>query len=281
MDDERIVRGATATLTVVLADDNGDPIVLADDASVLVRVVSDVDSAVLVGDEDDPVPAVDLDGGVWGADVPAQTLLGTLTATWGVGDSTVTTTAEVVGARIFSAAELRASDPSLADATKVTAADITAVTAEVEDEFARICGCSFIPRGVVETLPGGVRQIVLGWPFVRLVSVTDHDVAVDASATLAGVLTRSNGAYWRAGRHVRAVYEHGWPAVPADVRRAALLRARHRVNSVRSGVPDRATSFASSDGGTFTLTTAGRGGSETGIPDVDAVLRRYDMRAAS
>jgi hypothetical protein len=281
MADERVVRGAVATLTVELADGNGDPVTVD---GVTVEVVRDADATVFVAS----TAATDLHGGVWGVDLPAQTVLGALTATWTVGDSTMTTTAEIVGARLFTPAELRRSDPSLADATKVTAADIADVTAEVEDEFARICGVSFIPRGAVEVL--SPRPWWYETPFRHLlvhpkvnvdtVAAVVDNTDIPVEVTPAGEVTVPWP--WQQRRHpVHVAYEHGWPTVPADVRRAALLRARHRVNSVRSGVPDRATSFASSDGGTFTLTTAGRGGSETGIPDVDAVLRRYDMRTAS
>jgi hypothetical protein len=278
MADERVVRGAVATLAVELADGNGDPVTVEE---VTVEVVRDADATVLVASTD----ATDLTGGVWGVDLPAQTVLGTATATWTVGDSTITTTTEVVGARIFTPADLRRSDPSLADATKVTAADIADVTAEVEDEFARICGVNFIPRGAVEVIvprPWWYEtpsRHLLVHPKVNAATVAAvvDGTRIPVEVTTAGELTVSEP--WQRRRHpVSVTYEHGWAPVPADVRRAALLRARHRINSVRSGVPDRATSFASSDGGTFTLATAGRGGSETGIPDVDAVLRRYDMR---
>ena len=279
--DERVVRGAAATLTVEVIDGNGDPVTVD---SVTVEVVRDADATVLVAS----TVATDLDGGVWGVDLPAQTVLGALTATWTVGTSTMSTAAEVVGARIFTPAQLRRSDPSLADATKVTAQEIADVTAEVEDEFARICGVSFIPRGAVEVLSPRPwwfetpSRHLLAHPKVNVdtVAAVVDNTDIPVEVTPAGELTVPWPWQWR--RHpVTVAYEYGWASPPADLRRAALLRARHRINSVRSGVPDRATTFASTDGGTFTLATAGRGGSETGIPDVDAVLRRYDMRTAS
>lgn len=264
-------------ITVELSDDNGDPVTTD---AVTAHVTRDDDATSVVGSDEAPAAATDHGLGVWGVEVPAQSQLAGLTATWTVADlGELTTYAEVVGGRLFTPAQLRASDMSMSDATKVTAADVADVTAEVEDEFARICGVSFIPRGAVQTLAGGARTLLLAWPLVnRVVSVTDRGDAVAATASAAGELKRSDGWYFLSGPGVRVVYEHGWPKVPADVRKAGLLRARHRINASRSGVPDRATAFASSDGGTFTLATPGRGGSETGIPDVDAVLRRYDCR---
>ncbi|MGR6999940.1 hypothetical protein ACU686_20660 [Yinghuangia aomiensis] len=66
-------------------------------------------------------------------------------------------------------------------------------------------------------------------------------------------------------------YTYGFPELPADARRAALLRIRDVLLSRDNAIPDRATSFQITDGGSYTLATAGRAGYETGLPEVDAV----------
>ena len=120
--------------------------------------------------------------------------------------------------------------------------------------------------------------MVLAWAQARtLVAVTDHDVAVDADRDPAGVLTRTDGGYWRSGRGVsrRSTSTAGDGAGRRAPGRAAAGPAPGQLDALgRAGPGDHV--HQSSDGGTFTLATAGRGGSETGIPDVDAVLRRYD-----
>jgi hypothetical protein len=50
---------------------------------------------------------------------------------------------------------------------------------------------------------------------------------------------------------------------------------RSLLTAQRSGIPDRATAFVAAEGGNFTLATPGRNGYETGIPEVDATLKRW------
>jgi hypothetical protein len=81
-------------------------------------------------------------------------------------------------------------------------------------------------------------------------------------------------------------YVYGLSVVPADLKRAALARIRYRLNLERSGIPDRALTMTVADGGTFEMAPparqqANQAGhmSGTGMPEVDAVLARYSMRA--
>jgi hypothetical protein len=80
-----------------------------------------------------------------------------------------------------------------------------------------------------------------------------------------------------AGAVISVAYEYGISPPPADVKRAALLRVRDLLVSINSGIPDRAVTFQVNDMGTYQLATAGRAGFETGIPEVDAILSRYDV----
>lgn len=86
--------------------------------------------------------------------------------------------------------------------------------------------------------------------------------------------TLRNPAGWGAHAY-RIGVEHGHDSPPADLQAAAITRLRHRLNMVRSGIPDRATSMSTEAGQTFALATPGLRGFVTGIPDVDVVLERY------
>ena len=96
-----------------------------------------------------------------------------------------------------------------------------------------------------------------------------------------GNIIRIDGTAWNSsslGTPVILTYTYGMDRVPEDLRVAAIKRLRTRVVDPSTGIPDRATSLMSPEGGTFQLATPGRGGFETGIPDVDAVYKRYSFR---
>jgi hypothetical protein len=99
-------------------------------------------------------------------------------------------------------------------------------------------------------------------------------------ATPWGSLDTQQAFRFTAGvNNIRVAYEHGFERCPPEIKRAALTRLRHRLNFNKTGIPDRATSFAIAEGGTFSLSSAGP--LATGIPEVDAVLQRpaYNFRA--
>jgi hypothetical protein len=80
------------------------------------------------------------------------------------------------------------------------------------------------------------------------------------------------GGFWfsLADGNVVVGFEHGRDRPPERLRRAALLLAK--VWLVSGPVDDR-TSTLTSDGGTFSLVTPGRGGSIFGVPEVDAAVQ--------
>lgn len=230
--------------------------------------------------------------------LPGQAALASLTAAWtGVLDGTTVVElepVEVCGAHLFGLAEARASDSSLADATKYPAAALAAARLVVEVELEEICARAFTPRYRRVVLDGtGTAELILDDHEVRRVLAvkvapradgTFTPLTTDQRAALViapdRVLRRVDGAVWTEGRgNVVVEYEHGLTAPPADLVRAALVRFRSVLNIGRTNVPDRAKSFTTTDGTTYrvTLPDAYR----TGIPFVDGVYSRYSLRAGA
>jgi hypothetical protein len=90
----------------------------------------------------------------------------------------------------------------------------------------------------------------------------------------------------RLGPGTTVWYIYGLGVVPADLKRAALTRIRYRLNLEHSGIPDRTLTMTAPDGGTFEVSPPTRQQANqaghmqgTGMPEVDAVLARYSMRA--
>jgi len=222
-----------------------------------------------------------------------------LTVTWtGVvsGATRVETDyVEVVGGELFTLAEGRVSDdfPTL----KYTAADLVLARYEVEVECERICDRAFFPQYARVVLDGtGSNVLLLRHP---LQDRTPGDVRTIRSVTMAtradgtftaftaselaavqctedGRLVRVDGGAWTEGlKNVVVEYEYGWDAPPADLKRAALLRLRSRLNWNKSGVPERVLSYTV-DGNSYRNDIAGT--YKVGIPDVDGPYSGYSRR---
>ena len=219
-------------------------------------------------------------------------LLDTLTATWTSSTlGTDTTEHEVVGDFLFSLADARAMKP-LDDPTKYPTATLTAMRTAVEQALEDACGVAFVPRYELETftVDGCAGGLVARWPRITavrsaMIDGTDITPLSDVLGVREGLiyLHRSWGYGWHHGwghqhRSIVVGYEHGHTAPPARVSRAGLLLARSWL--VSGPVDDRAATFsAGADGGTYSLVVPGRNGSVFGLPEVDAVVQQYDMRA--
>lgn len=192
---------------------------------------------------------------------------------------------EVLGGFIASISEIRDFDPALADTTKYSDAAIRAAREAAEEKIEQLCGVSFRPRGGRAFLDGSGRDtLVLPDVYVtRIVSGSVDQgagaIALSSSEVAAlklypyGALTRPDGVIWFSGlRNVSVFYEHGLAEAPEPVRKATMALARAYL--VGTAVYDRATSV-STDEGTFRLTLAGRDGSLTGVPEVDAVVSQF------
>lgn len=181
-----------------------------------------------------------------------------------------TVTFEVTGGVVFTNPELRGTDADWA-ATRYPAAKVRAAREATEVEFERITGRSFTPRTrrfTVQTDPDG--SVFL--PCMDVLSVSTQD-GTGQTFNRYGYFAEVEGL--QPCTVYTLTVRYGFTDVPQDVKTAAVTRAKYFLTEERSGVPDRATSFQPDQGGTYTLATAGRAGFETGIPDVDKVLKDY------
>jgi hypothetical protein len=236
--------------------------------------------------------------------LPAQAALKALTTTWTgtVGGSSTTqqTFAEIVGGFFFTLQQGRDSDESLDDVQRYPLADLAAGRLEVEVECENICDLAFVPRYARVVLDGtGTSDLLLQHPdkqfrsvaevrTVRSVTMADSPDGTftaftagqlaDLAAAADGTLVRTGGDVFTEGRrNVIVEYEYGLDRPPADLVRESKIRLRTVLNSNKSGIPDRASSFTVAEGGTFRLDMPGP--FRTGIPTVDAAYGRYSRRS--
>lgn len=268
----RYLTGRAFTLSHNFDEDEGTPLVIA---SVTVTVKNSAGTTVSTG-------AATNSAGTWSYTVPAQPQ-GPLTVTWATngGLATDTTYEEVVGAVTFTVKEFRGSDIDLSSTARFTPEDIRLYRDMAEAEFEKITGRSFTPRTKTVTVEyRGDNQLLTGvWDIAAVDAAVGPsgaldmtDWTVDPLGVIEGVSGLSEGDL------VTLTVDYGFRAVPADVKHAAILRTKTLIVRENSGIPDRATSFIAAEGGTFTLATPGLRGSETGVPEVDAILGRYRYR---
>ncbi len=291
--DQRILQGVAGTLQVTLLDYTG---AAADASGALTVKVTRADGTTLVAAGTATVHGTT--GVYTGALTPAQTAtLDLLTATWtDAGDGSVTvTTHEIVGGFYFSIADARASDTSLTNATKYPDALILTTRQEVEEECEKICDVAFTSRYRRIALDGdGTNQLILPDNQIRTIrSIRVYSDLATATYTaftstqLANVfidpdnrIERTDYAWFDEGRgNIVIEYEHGYNRPAADLKRASLIRLRSRLNAALTGIPDRATSFTSAEGGTYRL--ARTSAYKTGIDEVDGTYERYSLRSSA
>lgn len=228
-----------------------------------------------------------------------QAELALLTVAWSATISAAaiveTDQVEIVGGFFFTLAEGRASDPVLADTVKYTTADLIAKRLETEIECEEICDRAFVPRYRRAVLDGtGTNELMLvGDNDIRRIRsariaprVGQAFVALSAGQLAALAITpdrvvqRTDGAVWTAGRqNIVVEYEYGLDAPPEDLARASKIRFRSRLHITRTGIPERAQSYTTSDGSSYRLTTPDA--YETGLADVDAIYGRWSLRSGA
>jgi hypothetical protein len=210
--------------------------------------------------------------GILAFELPAQVLLDRLTATWEVGEMTVITTEEIVGARLCTLEAVAAGvissdgpDPDLVRAAR----DIAERFLEEE------CRVALRPRYGRAVLDGsGQPKLLLPAPMVFAVRAVRIDGAlVEDECRLypeAGVIWRRGG--WPEGvLNVDIVYEHGYSVPPAAAGRCAQLLARHLVTKRPTNLDDRSTQI-STDEATYSLVVPGLRGAATSLPEVNAFI---------
>jgi hypothetical protein len=221
----------------------------------------------------------------------AQAQVTVLTVTWvgtiGGQAQTLTTTVEVVGAHLFTLAQLRA--VKVGDNLPFTAAAFPNATvldrrAEVTDDFEQRTGWSFIPRYAREVHSGqGCGTLILDHlKAQQLLSVTVNGVVQSVgNYTLdrSGIL-RTTSAYAASGSFTWGVGNvivelvHGWDRSPAAVSSAALARA---AMLLMPSVSSTVSSWTTPDGTSYSYDQAGQsfqGGGRRfyGVPAIDSVL---------
>jgi len=247
--------------------------------------------------------ATHADLGTYSFVLAAQSALAALTITWSAtvaGSATsLTTYAEIVGGFFFTLQQARNSDGVLADNEDYPTADLVAGRLEVEVECENICDQAFVPRYDRVVLDGtGTDKLVLQHSdpgrsvasvrairSVKMANAPDGTFVAFTAGQLAaldvasdGTVIRTSGDIFTEGRgNVIVEFEYGLDMPPADLVRQAYVRLRTVLNIPKSGVPDRASSFTMTDGGTFRLDMPGP--FKTGVPTVDAAYGRYSRRS--
>lgn len=272
----RVIKGRPLTLShTFLDDDEETPLTLS---AVSVTLVD------AEGVEGVPVSATGGELGVWSVSFPTQPL-GVYRVVWDGGTVTDDTTVEVVGGFLFTVPEARNSDDYLSDSAAFPAAEIIAYREVVESEFQDITARSFTPRVKhVDFVSDGSGEFVALIPDAQEVEAVwvNGDPVADISVWRVNRLGKVTCPVATAqtpveGDSVRVRVRYGYATPPADIKRVGMVRLRALMAAESSGIPDRATTWQPEEGGTFRLATPGSGPWETGIPEVDAALKRYTL----
>ncbi len=189
---------------------------------------------------------------------------------------------------LFSVAEARAFNATLANETNYPTADITAAEARIRADFAEICGVYFIPTSVSEYVDGdGNQTIMVSGNKVSAVTAcviynSDGTTNETLDATdltdlavypIGKIVRRSRGYFPSGSRNVYVTYTCGFSTVPPAIKRAALQVC---VNQLIPGNTDQRMTSMTTEGRTWSLATAGRPGQWYGLPEVDSALQRYN-----
>jgi hypothetical protein len=293
---QRILAGAPAVLRFTLTDQEGEP--RAPLGAVTVGITRS-DGSVLLASGAATTSTDEVGTVTVSLSAPQLASIDELTVTWTEANGgTFAQTVDVTGGVYFSVQDLRTADRAMRDAiAKFPAEDIVRIRQDVEVECERITGRAFVRRVKRVTLSGN------GKSWIRLPDVDVHAVRslkvngapygvgsymVSPSGRVDLGVYNQNwgidddmsgvGPRFGAGRsNVEVVYEYGAETPPADLKRAAMVRARSLLVADKSGIPSRATSMTS-DGTNITLATPGTRDWNTGIPEVDAVYNAYSRQ---
>lgn len=279
-----LVGSATPSLRVTLRDQDGEP--ASDVAGDVTVTVTGSDGTVLGTDiaatplADDAGPLTGGADGAFTAEVPgAAVRLDVLEAVWSIdGTARTTTWHRVVGAFMFSIAELR-KRKGIGSAASYPDTDLFIARDVVTDVFEYHTGASWVPTFDLEESAGYNRnRHLLQWRPVRAlrslsVNGTAQDLAGIHLDRQAGLITGSTEFVGR----VVAGYEHGYSEPFADVRRAALTAAAFLLTDESGAASARVRSMTTDAGGTMQFSYAGEG-HPTGLDEVDAVIVAHDHR---
>lgn len=269
-----LVAGGTYPLSVRTVDDDGQPVTVG---APMVKVYDG--AGVQVGQDGVPTAAA----GSLSYTIPAGVLteLDTYEVVWSgtVAGASVEyrRQVELVGGFLFEVPDLRAFDPSFADAARYPGALIRAARTAAEERFEKACRQAYVPRARRVSLLGGgtFRAQVRDNAVSRLIGGS-LGTSVLTAGEVAEVAVREWGAFdrptpkvWTLAALVKLHYEHGLEAPSPEISQAVMLLAREYL--VRSSLSSRATVEAT-DVGYFRVSVASPE-KPTGLPEVDAVIR--------
>jgi hypothetical protein len=261
--DERILRGAPASIEVSWADQYGEPAAAVGAVTVLVEKADGTDVITAGSSTTGTNPYLR-------ALTAVQTAtLEQLTATWtdAGNSSTRTTRVEIADRFYFNRVEARQIDSTLGDLSKYPGADFRLHRFATEVECERVCGVAFTPRYARAVVDGTDDQdLYLPHAFLRRVrSVREYssDTAyTEYSATEVariavkedGRIIRTDGAVFAGGDgNVVVEYEHGMDRPPPDLLHASVIRCRYRLNSETTQDWSEASRYVGPDGSSYEI----------------------------
>jgi hypothetical protein len=217
----------------------------------------------------------------------------TWTGTIGGQSQTRPGTIEIVGAHLFTVAEIRAfkvaGGTPFASDTAWPDSKLHEARAATLDEFTQILGFSPVPRFYRETHDGDGSGCVLLNELEAgpLLSVKVNGVAKavgDYTLKPSGILEATSnytlsGSFTRGSQNVTVEYVAGWSRVMGDGSNVAMLRAAMRLDP---GISSSATSVTTPDGVSYSFDPAGqvtRAGNvrHFGVPAIDSWLNRWSQ----
>lgn len=187
---------------------------------------------------------------------------------------------DIAGGFLFSLSEALA-DPALSNQSP---ASLAAARTAAEEAIERACGVAFVPRYSRETVNGNDRiRIRLGWSKIRTIRAVSVDGSAYGPSDLALVKPMLSSIdfarTWPLGIHNIVVdYEHGFDGPPAEVSRAALRLAKHRITQAAGVGFDERVVRAQAGEESFTFASPSRYGG-FGLPEVDSVVSAYRYNA--
>jgi hypothetical protein len=285
--DQRILVGTAATLRWQPVDADGtaaDP-----GAAVTITVTRADGTAVVTGATTSGSTSGERTYSLAAAD---NTLLNLLDVSWLVGGTArAATTVEVVGGYWASVAQIRASDETLANASKYPDAEIIRARWETEAEFEDVLGYACVPRYQRGRYDGtGTGTLPVDVAEVRTVrTARTYSDATTYTAFTAGELAalvarasgdvdevlRVDGNTWTAGTaNLVLEIEHGLDRPPADLLRAFYMRVLKRINFNRGGALAPSVALQAADGVVTRYARPGMYGALTDNDTINEVLSR-------
>lgn len=263
--DDRILRGAAASIGVTWTDQYGEAAAAGGAVTVRVQKADGTDVVAAGSSTTGANPYLR-------ALTAAQTATTEqLVATWTDASNSATRTTRVEIAERFFFSRTDASDieATLSNTTKYPAARFRDVRRQVEDECERVTGMAWVPRYARATVDGtGDPEVLLPHLAIRSVrSVRSYTSPTTYTAYTAaevaqlivkddGRIIRPDGLVFAEGvGNLVVEYEHGQDRPPFDLLQATVHRLRYRLNSKFSIEWAEASTYRAADGGSYDMGT--------------------------